>query len=79
LKPLRLGAGLALGAVLACATACTRTPAAGPPSSFAASGPQVGQRLPEFRLPDTSGRPRTFADLTGPQGLVLVFNQSADW
>jgi hypothetical protein len=78
LKRLRLGAGLALAGVLAWALVQKR-PEADHSSSFASAGPQVGQRLPEFRLPDTSGRMRTFADLTGPDGLVLVFNQSADW
>jgi hypothetical protein len=47
--------------------------------AYALRGPQVGDRLPGFTLPDTSGRARAFADLKGPQGLVLVFNQSADW
>jgi hypothetical protein len=47
--------------------------------AYARRGPQVGERLPDFSLPDTTGRSRTFADLAGPQGLVLVFNQSADW
>jgi hypothetical protein len=47
--------------------------------AYVRRGPQVGERLPDFTLPDTTGRPRTFADLKGPRGLVLVFNQSADW
>jgi hypothetical protein len=47
--------------------------------AYARRGPQVGDRLPDFTLPDTTGRPRSFADLKGPKGLVLVFNQSADW
>jgi hypothetical protein len=47
--------------------------------AFARVGPQVGERLPDFTLPDTTGRMRTLPDLVGPRGLVLVFNQSADW
>lgn len=42
-------------------------------------GPQAGERVPEFALPDQHGRPRTLASLMGPKGLVLVFNRSADW
>jgi peroxiredoxin len=30
-------------------------------------------------LPDQTGQSRTFLDLRGPSGLVLVFYRSADW
>ena len=42
-------------------------------------GPAVGQPIPGFEAPDQDGRPRDFASLTGPKGLVLVFFRSADW
>lgn len=42
-------------------------------------GPQVGEKVPDFALPDQHGRTRTLASLMGPKGLVLVFNRSADW
>jgi cytochrome oxidase Cu insertion factor (SCO1/SenC/PrrC family) len=42
-------------------------------------GPQVGQRLPEFKALDQDGHPREFATLKGPKGLVFVFFRSADW
>lgn len=42
-------------------------------------GPQVGQKVPDFALPDQNGQNRTLASLSGPKGLVLVFNRSADW
>lgn len=32
---------------------------------------QISDDIPAFELPDQSGRTRTFADLKGPQGLVL--------
>lgn len=44
-----------------------------------ATGPDPGDRIPEFTLPDQHGRARTLADLTGPAGLLLVFHRSADW
>jgi hypothetical protein len=47
--------------------------------SLAARGPEPGQRLPSFRLPDQSGAVQTFDTLKGPTGLMLVFYRSADW
>ena len=43
------------------------------------AGPEPGRRVPDFTLPDQHGRPRAFAGLCGPQGLVIVFHRSADW
>jgi hypothetical protein len=48
-------------------------------SPVAAIGPQVGDTVPDFTLPDQEGRSRTLESLMGPQGLVLVFYRSADW
>jgi hypothetical protein len=44
-----------------------------------ATGPDPGERIPEFALRDQSGSLRTLNDLTGPNGLFLVFHRSADW
>lgn len=41
--------------------------------------PSVGQSLPAFEAPDQTGRKRSFENLRGPKGLVLVFFRSADW
>jgi peroxiredoxin len=43
----------------------------GPP--VATKAPDIGTRL------DQTGKPRTFADLMGQNGLVLMFSRSADW
>jgi hypothetical protein len=43
------------------------------------TGPNIGETVPDFTLPDPTGRLRNRADLFGPQGLVLVFYRSADW
>jgi len=43
------------------------------------TGPAVGDRIPEFALPDQNGRERQLADLTGSNGALLVFFRSADW
>ena len=42
-------------------------------------GPKVGQRVPEFSLPDQHGATRTLKSTFGPKGAVLVFFRSADW
>ena len=43
------------------------------------TGPEVGERVPDFSLPDQFGNPRALSDLRGPDGLLLVFSRSADW
>ena len=45
----------------------------------ATSGLGVGAKIPEFTLPDQYGNPKGFRDLTGRDGLLLVFSRSADW
>jgi len=44
-----------------------------------ATGPEPGERIPEFSLPDQEGAARSLANLAGPNGLLLVFYRSADW
>lgn len=43
------------------------------------TGPDIGSKVPDFTIPDQSGRSRSLNDLTGPSGLLLVFSRSADW
>ena len=43
------------------------------------TGPEVGEEVPDFTLPDSTGRSWGRADLSGPQGLLLLFHRSADW
>jgi hypothetical protein len=42
-------------------------------------GPQVGARVPDFSLPDQTGRVRNLESIMGPRGAMLVFLRSADW
>lgn len=49
------------------------------PKDPATLGPSIGQPIPRFEAADQDGRPRDFASLAGPNGLVLVFFRSADW
>ena len=44
-----------------------------------ATGPEPGERIPDFSLPDQHGELRSLGNLTGPNGLFLVFHRSADW
>ena len=44
-----------------------------------ATGPEVGERIPDFEVADQNGKRRTFDDLRGPEGLLLLFHRSADW
>ena len=43
------------------------------------TGPEPGQRIPDFTLPDQSGALKSLRDLTGENGLLLVFHRSAGW
>ena len=42
-------------------------------------GPQIGETVPDFSLVDQRGETRTLHSLMGPNGMMLVFNRSADW
>jgi len=42
-------------------------------------GPQVGERVPDFSLPDQNGRTQTLQSIMGRRGAMLVFMRSADW
>jgi hypothetical protein len=39
----------------------------------------VGETIPSFAARDQGGKLRSFADLVGPSGLILLFYRSADW
>ena len=42
-------------------------------------GPQVGERVPDFRLFDQAGKERTLQSIMGRRGAMLVFVRSANW
>ena len=42
-------------------------------------GLAVGQKAPEFSLPDQFGKVQDLQTLKGPKGTVLLFFRSADW
>jgi hypothetical protein len=43
------------------------------------TGPKIGEKVPDFRLPGQDGKEFSLHDLMGPKGLLLVFSRSADW
>ena len=43
------------------------------------TGPEPGQHVPDFTLPDQNGVLRSLKNLTGNNGLLLVFHRSAGW
>jgi hypothetical protein len=43
------------------------------------SGPEVGERIPDFEAYDQHGNLVSLADVMGPNGAVVVFYRSADW
>jgi hypothetical protein len=49
------------------------------PVDVASLGPQVGQRVPGFGLPDQNGQVHTLESILGPNGAILLFHRSADW
>jgi hypothetical protein len=77
-----------LSTVFAAATLCGAGLSAAPPQGSAPSrqpvdvarlGPQTGERVPDFNLPDPSGKRWTLQSIMGPKGAMLVFFRSADW
>ena len=49
------------------------------PIEVASLGPQVGERVPDFSLPDQTGRVWTRDSVLGPNGAILLFHRSANW
>jgi hypothetical protein len=64
--------------VLLAATTVSGQPAP-PKIDVTKLGPQVGERIADFRLHDQNGKVWTRDSLMGPNGLMLVFSRSADW
>ena len=43
------------------------------------TGPEVGERIPDFSAVDQNGVRRSFDDIKGPNGALVYFFRSADW
>jgi hypothetical protein len=44
-----------------------------------ATGPEVGTKIPDIQTLDQHGTMRSFEDLSGPEGLLILFYRTADW
>lgn len=73
----RVGRALSI-AILLLAAACEMNESR-PPIDIDALGPQQGERVPDFALPDQNGRVVTLDSVLGPNGALLMFYRSADW
>ena len=49
------------------------------PIDVAVLDPQVGERVPDFSLPDENGQTQPLDSIRGPNGTMLLFHRSADW
>jgi hypothetical protein len=49
------------------------------PIEVASLGPQIGETVPAFSLPDQNGQIRTLESVMGRNGTMLLFHRSADW
>ncbi len=43
------------------------------------SGPEIGERIPDFEALDQNGNLVSLGDVMGPNGAMVVFVRSADW
>ena len=43
------------------------------------SGPEIGERIPDFEARDQNGNLVSLSDVMGPNGAMIVFVRSADW
>ncbi len=43
------------------------------------SGPEIGERIPDFEAYDQNGSLVSLDDVMGPNGAMVVFVRSADW
>ncbi len=49
------------------------------PIEVASLGPQVGEQVPDFSLPDQNGRVWTRDSILGPNSAIVLFHRSASW
>ncbi len=43
------------------------------------SGPEIGERIPDFEAYDQNGDLVSLDEVMGPNGAMVVFHRSADW
>jgi hypothetical protein len=68
-----------LTAVLLMVFSTMATAQTGMQIDVSALGPQVGEQVPDFDLPDQNGLRHTLETVRGPNGSLILFHRSADW
>lgn len=43
------------------------------------TGPAVGETIPDFKGVNQKGELKSFDDIKGPNGAMIMFHRSADW
>ena len=69
-----MGAGIGVSLAQTADKAAEKSP---PPEIT--TGPEAGEKAPDFEVVDQHGRTQTLKSLSGPNGLLLLFYRSADW
>ena len=64
---------------MVCAVSVSTSAQQRQPTDLSSLGPQVGEKVPDFALPDQQGTIQTLDSVMGEQGAMLVFHRSADW
>lgn len=73
---LMVGGLLALGVSSAAAQDFDRED---PRDENMATGPAIGERIPDFAGIDQHGRRVSWSEIRGPRGALILFYRSADW
>ena len=50
-----------------------------PGSEDMVSGPEIGERIPDFAAYDQNSNLVSLDDVMGPNGAMILFHRSADW
>ncbi len=73
------GAALFFGLTTAVAQEAQQFDRPSPDTGNWTTGPAVGEPIPEFAGKDQNGIRKTFDDIKGPNGALIIFYRSADW
>ena len=78
IRLLAVSCGIGVGMISSLAQVPKGSRAKSPPPKIT-TGPEVGEKTPDFEVVDQHGQTQTFQSLSGPNGLLLLFHRSADW
>lgn len=76
---MRYAGAFSLLALLTAAVPAGQAPPAKTAADLARLGPQIGERVQDFRLEDQTGTFRDLKSLLKSRGAIVVFFRSAEW